>query len=386
MSQDQQYRVPPVTKTEDEEIQLGPLWSNIKQMFWFVLKKWWVLLIWVIIFSGLAMGYVIWYGKKYIATAAFAVEGESPASGLLSSSLSIANQLGLQGSPGKNSTYTNNFFASLIQSRRVIKESLMQEATMDGKKDLLANHYINLYHWRTGSFIHKGWNKIPHMKNFAFTPKPLDQLSSLEDSILNVIYDDIIENNLVVVYDATTPFNVATFNTKSRDYSMWMLKYMVAKSASYYMDNVYQLNRKNLGIADTRADSIGRVLKGLDYKVANMRDLSNNVIRQKGLIGVTSAARDQSLLAAQYNAAVNNLELAKVTILTAAPILQVVDDPVFSTEVSFVRWYIAVIVAAFLAVFLGTVFLIISRSIKLSNEKVMARKQLEEQQNSGAAD
>src|SRR5437868_2050203 len=146
MSQDQQYRIPPVTKTEDEEIQLGPLWTNIKQMFRYVLKKWWVLLIWIIIFSGIAMGYVIWYGKKYISTATFAVEGESPSSGLLSSSLSIANQLGLQGSAAKNSTYNNNFFATLIQSRRVIKESLMQEATMDGKKDLLANHYINLYH------------------------------------------------------------------------------------------------------------------------------------------------------------------------------------------------------------------------------------------------
>jgi hypothetical protein len=386
MNQDQsQYRIPPATKSEDEEISIGPLWTNIKQTFWYVLKRWYILLLFIIAFSALVLVYVWWYGTKYISTASFAVEGETASAGLLSSSLSIANQLGLQGSAAKNATYNNNFFATLIQSRRVIKESLMQEATMDGKKDLLANHYINLYHWRTGSLIHKGWNKIPHLKDFYFHQKPLDQLTPLEDSIMNVIYDNILENNLVVTYDATTPFNLATFNTRSHDYSMWMLKYMVDRSANYYMDNVFQLNKKNLTIADTRADSLGRVLKGLDFRVANLKDLSNNVIRQKGLVDVTSAQRNQGLLATQYTAAVNNLELAKVTLLTTAPILQVIDDPIFSTEVSFVRWYIAIIIAAFLGIFIGGIYLVISRSIKLSNEKVKARKQLEEQQHSGTA-
>lgn len=385
MNQDQpQYKISPA-KTDDEEIQIGPLWTNLKSTFRYILKRWYILLLFIAITSGLALVYVMWYGTKYIATASFALEGETASSGLLSSSLSIANQLGLQGSPGKNTTYNNNFFASLIQSRRVIKASLMDEAMMNGKKDLLANHYINLYRWRTGSFIHKGWNKVPKLKDFSFHAKPLTQLTPLEDSIMNVIYDNIIENNLVVTYDATTPFNVATFNTRSREFSMWMMKYMVDKSASYYMDNVFQLNKKNMNIADQRVDSLGRVLRSMDYRVANLRDLSNNTIRQKGLLDVNSAKRQQDLLTTQYSAAVNNVELAKVTILTTAPILQVIDDPLFSTEVSFVRWPIALIIAALIGIFLGIIYLVIARAVKTSNEKVKARKQLEEQMNSGTA-
>ena len=380
MNEDQQYRIPPVNKTDDEEIQIGPLWTNIKHTSRYVVRKWYVLLLFIAAFSLLALVYVWWYGTKYIATTSFAVEGESASGGLLSSSLSIANQLGLQGSAAKNQTYNNNFFATLIQSRRVIKASLMEEAVMNGKKDLLANHYINLYHWRTGSIIHKGWNKVPRLKDFYFHNKPLDQLTPLEDSIMNVIYDNIMDNNLVVTYDATTPFNIATFNTRNRDYSMWMMKNMVDKAASYYMDNVYQLNKKNFNIADYRADSLAKVLKGLDYRVANLRDLSNNVIRQKGMLDVNAATRNQGLLVTQYSAAMNNLELAKVTLLTTAPILQVIDDPIFSTEVSFVRWYIALIVAALLGIIIGTIFLVISRAVKSSNERVKARKQLEEQQ------
>jgi hypothetical protein len=110
---------------------------------------------------------------------------------------------------------------------------------------------------------------------------------------MNVIFESIIENNLIVTYDATTPFNVATFNTRSRDFSMWMMKNMVDKAATYYMDNVYSLNKKNLNVADYRADSLAKTLKGLDYRVANLRDLSNNVIRQKGMLDVNAATRDQ---------------------------------------------------------------------------------------------
>ncbi|MEO5674171.1 MAG: hypothetical protein ABIQ74_05965 [Chitinophagales bacterium] len=380
MSEQPQYIIPSAVKTEDEEIQIGPLWMNIKQMFWYVLKRWYILLIWIILFSAIALVYVWWYGTKYIATTSFTVEGQSASSGLLSSSLSLANSLGLQGSAAKNTIYNNNFFATLIQSRRVVKESLMQEAVVNGKKDLLANHYVDIYHWRNSTFIRKGWNKNPRLKDFYFQPgKPLDQFTPLEDSIMNVIYNNIIDNNLLVTYDASTPFNIATFNTRSREFSMSMMKNMVNKSASYYMDNVFALNKKNLNIADSRADSIGRVLRGLDYRLANLKDLSNNTIRQKGLVDVTSASRSQGLLATQYSAAVNNLELAKVTLLTTAPILQIIDDPVFSTEASFVRWYIALIVAIFLALFLGSLFLIISRSVSLSNEKLQLRSSGEQQ-------
>jgi len=386
MNQDQpQYRIPPSYSSEEEEIQIGPFFSNLKQSFFYILKKWYILLLFIAIFCGLAAVYKIWYGTKWIATTQFAVEGQATSSGLISSALSLANALGLQSSTSKENTYNNNFFSQLIQSRKVIKEALMTETVVNGKKDLLANHYITIYHWREGSLIHKGWNKIPNLKNFYFTDKPLDQLNPLEDSVMNVIYDDIIDNNLVVTYDATTPFNIATFTTRNRDYSRNMMKVMVDKSAGYYMDNVYELNKKSLGIADRRVDSLGRELKKVDYRVASMRDVSNNMIAQKGLVGVNASARDQGLLSTQYSAAVNNVELAKVTLLTTAPILQIIDDPVFSTEISFVSWLVALIVGIFLGIFFGGIYLLIARAVKLSNEKIKERKEKMQQQNPDTA-
>lgn len=384
MAQDN-YKIQPVYQ-DDEEIHLGPLWTGIKQSFFYLLKKWYIILIWLLVFGGLGLMYAWWYGIKYVSTASFAVQGQSASSGLLSSSLSIANSLGLQGTTGKGGGgFDNKFFASLIQSRRVVKESLMQDGMMNGKKDLMANHYIELYKWRTGSLLHSGWNKNPVLKDFKFVPKPLAQLSRLEDSVLNIIYQSIIDNNLTMEYDESSPFNTATFLTRNFDYSMNMMKMMVDKSSKYFIEDVYLLNRKNLGIADTRVDSLGRALKALDYRVASLQDYTNNLIRQKGAVGVTAALRDRDLLNQQYSAAVNNVELAKVTILTTAPILQVIDDPVFSTTASFVSKVTSFIIGGIIGIFLGSIFTLVARTVAESNRKYLERQRLLDQKNQDTA-
>ncbi|MEP7128760.1 MAG: hypothetical protein ABI729_07830, partial [Chitinophagales bacterium] len=222
-------------------------------------------------------------------------------------------------------------------------------------------------------------------KDFKFVPKPLEQMSRLEDSVLNVIYQSIIDNNLTMEYDESSPFNTATFLTRNFDYSMNMMKLMVDKSAKYFIEDVYELNRKNLGIADSRVDSLGRALKSLDYRVASMQDVTNNLIRQKGKVGVISSTRDRDLLNQQYSAAVNNVELAKVTILTTAPILQIIDDPVFSTTASFVSKVTAFIIGGIIGIFLGSIFTLIARTVSESNRKFLERQQLREQNNQDTA-
>lgn len=370
---------------EEEEIQIGPFFSNLKQAFLFIIRKWYILLLFIGVFIALASLYKIWFGVKYHANTTFAVEGQATSSGLISSALSLANALGIQTSSAKGSTYNNNFFATLIQSRKVIKESLLTEAEVNGQRDLLANHYVTIMRWREGSLLRKGWNEVPRLKDFKFTEKPLDQLNALEDSVLTVIYAAIIDANLEVTYDEATPFNVAIFTTRNRDFSRNMMKVMVDRSAGYYMENVYELNRKNMDIADHRVDSLGRELRKLDYRVASLRDVTNNTMAQRGLVNVNSAAREQSLLSTQYSAAVNNVELAKVTQLTTAPILQIIDDPVFSTEVDYVSWTIAVIVGLLLGIFFGSIYLFILRAVKLSNQKVKERQERMQQQNPDTA-
>jgi len=319
--------------------------------------------------------YSIWYGKKYIAHSTFAVQGQTSESSLINSAISIANALGLSGagSSGRSGGYDNNFFATLMQSQRVIKESLLMEGVMDGKQDLMANHYITLYRWREGTLTKKGWNKIPHLKDFRFTSNDVYKMSPLEDSIMSVIYNGIIESNLLVTYDEATPFNDATFTSRNLDFSRNAMTNLLELSSGYYMDNIYMLARRNLTVADKRVDSIGNVLRRLDYRVASLKDISNNLIQQKGAISLNAAARDQSLLSIQYNSAMNNLELAKISLVSNAPILEIIDDPSFATELSQVSKTSAFIVGGIIGMILGGIAVLISRTVKESNRKAKER-------------
>ena len=74
-----------------------------------------------------------------------------------------------------------------------------------------------------------------------------------------------------------------------------------------------------------------------------------------------------------------------MTLLTTAPILQIIDDPVFSTEVDYVRWIMVIIVGVLLGIFFGAIYLFVARAVKLSNEKVKERKERMQQQNPDTA-
>jgi hypothetical protein len=221
----------------------------------------------------------------------------------------------------------------------------------------MANHYIKLNGW-------KGDWKGTNLENFSFTSSHLDSVSQVEDSVLNKIYENVIDKNLTVTYDEITPFNSVDFVTRNYDFSSNILDIMIDRTADYYMRNIYSLNLKNLSVADYRVDSIADALRQLDYRVAQLRDLSGNLIKQKGSVELNKAIRDQGLLNIQYSSAVNNLELAKVTLLTSAPILQVIDEPQFSTEVSFVPVITAMIVGGIVGMFLAAGWLILAKVIK----------------------
>ncbi len=358
------------TYREAEDINLGAFFRSIKSTLAFIARRWYVLLLFVGMTSAIALLYAWWYGTRYKANASFAVEGQTAATSLLSSALSLANALGIQTVQGKNNTYTNNFFAELVKSRKVIKEALLETAPVQGKNDLLANHYVRVHRLHTGGLLSRGWNSDSRLRNFQFTAKPLVQLTALEDSLLEIVYQRLVDRNLDVVYDQASPFNTATFTSKNQDLSKYALHAILMKASNYYMDNVYDLNKQNMRVAEMRVDSIGRELRKLEYKLADLRDQANRVVRQKGLLPISETQREVALLTTQYEAAVNNLELAKVTVLTMAPILQVIDNPLYSLEVSYVRRPMALIVATIVGLFLGTIYLIILRSVKLSDERM----------------
>lgn len=330
-------------KIKDEaEIDFVAIGERMKKAFIYLFKKWWVILIAVVIGALLGFSISAWYGKKYVTNVAFTVQGQSQTSAVLNSALSLASSLGL-GGKGASGDYNNSFFAGLIQSRRVVKQSLLEKAVVDGKNATLAEHYIRVYDMGKPLFGGESF-----LAGFTFKHHTFNSLTSTEDSILTIVYKAVLDKNLVVTFDDTKPFNTVTVKTISKDLSRNLMSHLIGNTSRYYMENIYMLNNDNLKIAEFRLDSLANALKVMDNKVAAMKDNANNIIKQSGLVALNSAIRDQGLLNIQYSSAVSNYELAKVALITNIPILNVIDDPSFSTEVKFIPLILAIIVGGFL--------------------------------------
>lgn len=328
---------------DENEIDFVAIGERLKKSFFYIFKRWWIILIAAIVGGVLGIGLSKWYGTKYTTITVFTVQGQSQTSSILNSAMSLASSLGIGGGKSSSGDYNNNFFASLIQSRRVLKESLLEKAVINGSKATLAEHYIRVYEMDKNLF-----GSETFLSGFTFKHFTLNSITSTEDSVLTIIYAKILDNNLVVNYDDTKPFNVATITTTSQDLSKNLMKHLIDNTSRYYMENIYELNNDNLKIAEFRLDSLSNALKEMDNRVAAMKDNTNNIIKQSGLVALNAAIRDQGLLSVQYSSAVNNYELAKVALITNTPILNVIDDPSFSTEVKYISMIKAIIIGGFL--------------------------------------
>ena len=126
-----------------EEIDFKKLFLQFKKSFFYSLKRWYIILLCGVLCALLGIGFSIFYGNKFVTTYSFGVQSQNSTSAILSNALSLANNFGL-GSKSSGIQYDNNYFATLINSRKILKSTLLDRVTFKGKKDFLANHYIQL--------------------------------------------------------------------------------------------------------------------------------------------------------------------------------------------------------------------------------------------------
>ncbi|HZF99423.1 MAG TPA: hypothetical protein VEY71_00390, partial [Chitinophagales bacterium] len=200
---------------ERERIQVTVLVHAAGNFMRFLLRRWYLVLAALIVGATAGWRVAKWYGTRYTAACAYSIQTQSN-TGLLSSAMSLASTLGIS-SAKTGPAYDNNFFAGLMKSRRVVKEAMLDSAVVFGTNDLLANHFLGL------SKTSRGWDKDAAMKDFRFVHADVHNLTLREDSVLSLFYDEVIDENLAVIYDPAAPFNRASVTTNSREFSVALM-------------------------------------------------------------------------------------------------------------------------------------------------------------------
>lgn len=277
-----------------------------------ILRNWKMLLLLPAV--GFGIGYAMdTYLKKpptYEANVVFNLGGGSQASGFGD----VAGLLGLGSAPDANIFTGENFFY-FVKSRPVLERNLMKEVDINGKKELLANFYIDSSGIKTSD-----WEDRPDLQQFRFKDSDITKMDLNSRIILNAIVKRTAEATEIASLDRKSSFtSISTKMENERLAGLWVTN-LLKTVEEMYTENQTQKTRKTLRLLQHRADSLAAVLGIAEHKLAKQLDYSAQIMMPEAKVSANSMERKSSFLQQLYYEAMANAEKMRVSLVREAPL------------------------------------------------------------------
>jgi hypothetical protein len=353
----------------NDEISIGDLITKLGEYRRYLFRKWWVILIFAAIFGVGLRFYVKWKPEHYISHADFSLKGIEGSS--TSSLSSLASSFGFGISTGAE--FTNEYFLTIIQSRRMVKETLLQKREIKmGKngtprEDYLANFYIEMY---------PKWAKKKKVKNFRIDHGNIDSLTIYEDSVLTVIYDEIVDKDLTLDYNDDKDINELDFSSTNRDFSVYFASYIGSAASDFYIESQVKNETETVELIASKVDSIRNVMNAKEDQLASVTDRSAFTIKATGLVTQGRLLREIEILSTEYAEAYAQLELARFDLRNKTPLISIIDSPRISTIKEKEQIMLFMIIGFILGAIITSIVLVVRKYTRDSLEEAQKKKLL----------
>jgi hypothetical protein len=312
---------------ENNEISIKELFLFVGRYYLFLFSKWPIILCFGLIGGLIGLTYAYLKKPTYVATTTFVLEnGENGAN--LSQYSGLASMIGVNLDVGGGIFQGNNIL-ELYRSRTMIEKTLLSEVKYHGKKVLLIDRYVYINELR------KKWKENSQLKNIRFYTdwnKLPEAEMRLQDSILRDIVGDINKNYLVIFRPDKNSIIRVDVNAKDEFFAKAFNDQIVANVNDFYVQTKTKKSLANVGILQSKADSIRRSMNGAIFSAAAIADATPNLNPTRQL------QRNAPIQRSQYSAEtdrailselIKNLEMSKMSLLRETPLIQVVDFPKF---------------------------------------------------------
>jgi len=344
--------------SNSDEISIKELLLKTQQIRRFLLGKWLIILIAGLLGSAIGLTYSLLSKPKYIAKLTFVVENEK--SNQLGAYSGLANMVGVDIGGGEDLFSSDNII-ELVKSRRMIENALLTPADVDGKKVTLIEQYI------TFRKLRKRWSKMPELTNIRYeiNCNP-STFSRLQDSIVEIIYNDLIKTTLGVSKpNKKLSIIECTVTTTNELFSKLFLEELIDNVSKFYIETKTKRLKQNVDILQKRADSLSRILTSSTFSIASVTDQNLNPAKAMVTAGRSRKEIDLQVAGTVYGEVVKNLELAKVTLQKETPLIQVIDSPIYPLKKNKVGKLKGLVLGGLLASFLIITALIGKRFYQL---------------------
>lgn len=345
------------TTPQKDEITLKELLLKTGEWFRYLRSKW--LIIGSVSILGAALGF--WYATTqkptYTASLSFALEEEGAGA---SAAMGLASQLGLDISGATSGgAFKGANVLEIFKSRLMIQKALLEPVANNSKKSL-AELYIDANEWR------KAWKEKKSLKNIQFPVRATD-LSRTQDSVLGVIYDNMIKAELTVGQkDKKNSIINIDIKSKDENFAKQFTETLAVIVSDFYITTKSKKAKDNLAILEHQRDSIRAALNGSLTGVAVSNDQvfglnpALNVRRVPGIKKEVDVQANTAIL----TELVKQTELARINVRKETPLIQVIDKPILPLKKEKFGKLKGLVLGGFLAAFVVTGVLIGRRVLK----------------------
>jgi hypothetical protein len=305
-----------------EYYSLGEIVTITKSFFRYLLKRWWLLALALLIGAGLGLAGYFLQKPKYQAVATFILEEKSAGGSGLSG---IASQFGLDlGSlSGGGSIFEGDNILDILKSKKIIQKVLLSKVETSGNQQTLADLFLDSYGWK------KKWSKTNGLQNISYASvNGSSVLTLVQDSVLNLIHEFLLEKSLGVdrLNKKGTIIKVAV-TAVNPVFAKVMTVRLVDEAGKLYLQIKTGTAQSNINRMQRRADSLLALLNNRSYKAAASQLLDANPGINTATVPVEIASRDKAIVATLYTEVAKNLEVSKMMLSQQTPVIQVLDEP-----------------------------------------------------------
>jgi hypothetical protein len=336
-----------------EEVGLKDIITRIQSFCRFLLSKWIILSVVIVIGALLGLLYAFAAKPKYSATLNFVLSNNSSSQGNL---LGLASQFGIDLGSSSNNVFSGDNIITLMKSRRMVQQALFGKP--DESNVSLLNLFIKNYE------LNIAWNNLPRTKGaYPFPDKP-EMLTQIQDSLLRIVYNAIQDNFLDVskpdknqdVYTVTTTSNNAIF-------SYYLTKYLVDATSAFYISTKTSTAQQSLNMLQHEADSLRNMLGATITSAGSQTDYTFNLnpAYQVQRSGVQQSQARAAALGQAYGQVLQNLEIAKINLQKETPLYQIIDAPTLPLVANKPGKLTSLILGGFIAGFLMVLIFAIYR-------------------------
>lgn len=316
---------------DSDEISLKELILKLQEWWKYLLSRWLVIILFGFIGGILGFFYARSKMPIYEAVTTFVLEnGES--GGGLGQYAGLASMVGLDLGGNGGGIFQGDNILELYSSRTMISKTLLSQIKSDSD-DLLIDKYIKINN------LKESWKNKPELLNIDFfTYSAVNRTTMpasvrLCDSILGTVVDDIKINYLTVA-KLDKKLNLIKVGVKAKDeqFAKSFNDELVKNVNEFYIQTKTKKSLENVSILQHKADSVRNVMNGAIYSSVAIGDATPNLNPTRQVQRVAPVQKAQ--FSAETNKIilaelVKNLEMSKISLVKEAPLIQVVDHPIF---------------------------------------------------------